>query len=370
MSGKRYSKWVKNNIVKKFFSKFGFTLGIGFAFLLLLSYLAPFVPPDSFWPIAFFGLPFPYLVIINLFFLVIWALQRSIRLLLPLVVLVLGYSNFTNTFQFIPEQSASESQGIKVLSFNVHSYNSKLRSKRTNAPKVIDYFRSTDAEIICLQEAIFPKEGVLSPKSITETLPAIKHYQFASTSRYSGSITYSKYPIINLGEIRFEGTSNLVLFSDIKISDTLTIRVYNCHFQSYLINPAEYSIVDAPGSSSKDQQINEARKISNKLKVGFEMRALQARKVAEHISKSPFPVIVCGDFNDTPVSYAYRTVRGNLFDAFVESGWGISNTYNGALPSLRIDYILYGHQFKAVNYKRDRVYLSDHFPVNCQLIFN
>ena len=89
--------------------------------------------------------------------------------------------------------------------------------------------------------------------------------------------------------------------------------------------------------------------------------------MAEHIRKSPYPVIVCGDFNDTPVSYAYRTVLGDLKDAFVESGRGISNTYNGILPSFRIDYILYDPKFSAGNYRRDKVYLSDHFPVRCLL---
>jgi endonuclease/exonuclease/phosphatase family metal-dependent hydrolase len=77
--------------------------------------------------------------------------------------------------------------------------------------------------------------------------------------------------------------------------------------------------------------------------------------------------VVCGDFNDTPVSYAYRKVRGDMKDAFVESGWGVSNTYNGGLPSLRIDYILCDRKFDVSDYRRDRIYLSDHFPVRCRL---
>lgn len=352
--------------MKNFFSEFGFTLNLGSAFLLGLSYLAPFVPPDLFWPLSFFGLAYPYLMLINLIFLAIWVLQRSKRLLLPLIVLLLGYTDFVNTIQLIPK-SELKGHGVKVLSFNVHSFRSELRSKRTNAPKVLDYFKSTEAEIICLQEAALPKEGILSPQKIVDALPGISHYQLASTGSNTGSITYSKYPIVNLGEIRFPGSSNLVLYSDIKISDRRTIRVYNCHFQSYSIDPDDYSIVDSLGTGSKNKQIKEARRISYKLKNGFMLRAFQARKVAEHILKSPYPVIVCGDFNDTPVSYAYRTVRGDLKDAFVESGWGISNTYNGVLPSFRIDYILYDQKFAGGNYKRDWVYLSDHFPVRCQL---
>lgn len=350
--------------MRKFFSEFGFTVNIGTTFMLLLSYLAPIVPPDSFWPLSLFGLGFPYLVLINFVFLVIWILHRSIRLLVPLIALILGYNNFTNTFQLIPH-SGSTGQGIKVLSYNVHSFKYDLRTHRGNDPKILEYFKSTGAEIICLQEATLLKEGKLSPQGIRDALPEINHLQLASTSTYSGSVTFSKFPIINLGEIRFPGSSNLVLFSDIKISNRQTIRVYNCHLQSYSIDPDDYSIIDSIGLGSNSHQIAEARKISYKLKTGFKFRAFQARKVADHILKSPYPVLVCGDFNDTPVSYAYRKVRGELKDAFVGSGWGLSNTYNGELPSFRIDYILFNSKFKAGNYKRDRIYLSDHFPVRC-----
>jgi len=355
--------------VKNFFSKFGFTLNIGAAFLLLLAYLAPFLPPDFFWPLAFLGLSYPYLALVNIVFLVIWVLQRSNRLLLPLITLLLGYYNFTNTFQLIPRTQLYE-KGIKVLTFNVHGFKSDLRNRRTNTPKVLEYFKSTRADIICLQEASRANNGSLSAHGIRDLLPGIHFFQRSSDNSDACSITFSKYPIINFGEIRFAGSSNLVLFSDIKVNDHHTIRVYNCHLQSYSIDPDDYSIVDSLGKGSNSMQINEARKITYKLKSGFQIRALQARMVADHIRKSPFPVIICGDFNDTPVSYSYHKVRGTLKDAFVEAGWGISNTYNGELPSFRIDYILCSQKFQVQNYKRDKVYLSDHFPVRSQLFLD
>lgn len=355
--------------MKNFFSKFGFTINIGAAFLLLLSYLAPLVPPDRFWPLSFFGMAYPYLMVVNLIFLMIWVILRSKKLLLSLIVLLLGYYSFVNSFQLIPK-SELNGQGIKVLSYNAHGFRSDILPRKAKSPKVLDYFKSTGAEIICIQESAIPKVGILSPQKIKEALPGINHYQIASTSLYSGSATYSKYPIVYMGEIRFPGTSNFVMFSDIKISDRQTIRVYNCHLQSNSIDPEDYSVIDSLGSGSKKKHIKEARRISYKLKNGFKMRAWQARELAEHIRKSPYPVIICGDFNDTPVSYTYRTVLGELKDAFVESGWGISNTYNGILPSFRIDYILYDKKFTAGNYKRDRIYLSDHFPVRCLLKLN
>ena len=352
--------------MRKFFSEFGFQLNIGAVVFLLLAYLAPFVPPDSFWPLAFAGLAYPYIVFINLLFVLIWALFRSKKILLSLVFLLVGYVHFTNTYQVVPP-AKSKTEGITVLSYNVHSFRVDQRAHRLNNPKILDYIKSTGAEIICLQEAIEFKDGKLSPQGITEALPQINYFQVVSQGNYSDMVTFSKYPIINKGEIKFPRSAILVLFADIKISNSHIIRVYNCHLQSYSIDPDDHLVLDSLKSGISNHQIKEARKVSYKLRNGFILRAYQVRKLAEHIAKSPYPVVVCGDFNDTPVSYAYRKVRGNLRDAFVESGWGSSNTYNGLLPSFRIDYILSDKNFVPLNYKRDMVYFSDHFPVHSQL---
>lgn len=347
-----------------FFSKMGFAVNIGTAFLLLLGYLAQFVPPDNFWPLSFFGLAFPYLSLLNVVFLVLWAFQKSKRMLLPIFVLLIGLNNINNTIQLIPK-AKKKGNGVKVLSYNIHHFNEDKRAKRQKDPRVLEYLKSQSSDIVCLQETQSLKSGKFSLKGISDELPKINNYQLASSSIYSGLATFSKFPIVNMGEIRFSGSSNLVLFSDIKVNGHLTIRVYNCHLQSYSIDPDDYNVTDFSGS--EEQQMEKAHKISYKLKVGFVQRASQARMVADHIGKSPYPVIVCGDFNDTPVSYTYRKVRGKLRDAFVESGWGISNTYNGKLPSFRIDYILSDKKFTISDYECDHVYFSDHFPIHCEI---
>ena len=351
------------------FSKFGFLLNIGIVLLLFLSYLAVVVPPDSFWPLAFFGLAFPYLALINFVFLVIWVLQRSKRLILPLLVLVLGANHLNNTFKLIPA-IGSRDGGIKVLSFNVHGFKSDLRSKSKSDPKIVEYLKSTGTGIVCLQEISVMKSGKLSMQAMRDELPGIKYYQMASPGNSTGMVTFSRFPIINMGEIRFPGSSNFVIFSDIKISNHLIVRVYNCHLQSYAIDPDDYEIATSSESKPDNQQMEKAKKISYKLKSGFILRAGQARMVDDHIRKSPYPVIVCGDFNDTPVSYTYRKVRGELKDAFVESGWGLSNTYNGKLPSFRIDYIFADNKFTITNYQRGKINYSDHFPIQCLVRFD
>ena len=291
-----------------------------------------------------------------------WALRRSKKLLLPLVVLLIGYYPIGNTFQLFPKSGKKQS-GIDVLSYNVHGFSSVQLVKDPTDPGILGYLESTRSEIFCLQEVIVGATRKKSLEGLKNDLPGIKYYHEGP----NGLVTLSKYPIVDKGEIRFSGSSNLVIFSDIKINNQLTVRVYNCHLQSYSIDPEDYNIADPSDFEPDSQEIARARKISFKLKSGFIRRASQSRKLADHIRKSPYPVIVCGDFNDTPCSFTYRKVRGDLKDAFVESGWGVSNTYNGKLPSFRIDYIFTDKKFTPVEYVRDKVNFSDHYPIRCQV---
>jgi endonuclease/exonuclease/phosphatase family metal-dependent hydrolase len=109
--------------------------------------------------------------------------------------------------------------------------------------------------------------------------------------------------------------------------------------------------------------MEEIKDISFRFRDALKKRAKQVEIVTNHILNSPYPVIVCGDFNDSPISYNYRQMRRNLNDAFIEAGAGVGHTYKGFFPSFRIDYILYNQEFKATSYSSPRIVFSDHYPV-------
>src|SRR4030042_1993229 len=142
-----------------------------------------------------------------------------------------------------------------------------------------------------------------------------------------------------------------------------TLRIFNNHLQSIHLNSQNYIFLDSLRLRYNEQQLDEIMDISHRLKDAFVKRSQQADMISEKISASPYPVIICGDFNDTPVSYTYKKIKTGLSDSFIEAGSGIGNTYSGITPALRIDYILHNPGMTALCTERVRLRLSDHYPL-------
>ncbi|MBN2806343.1 MAG: endonuclease/exonuclease/phosphatase family protein, partial [Prolixibacteraceae bacterium] len=281
-----------------------------------------------------------------------------------LLVLLLGWNVHMQNFQL--SGSSAEQKGIKVMSYNVLHFYSYLEAKgKKDEGTIIDFIAAQNANIICLQETKLQKKGDLNPLKLKALFPGINHLQLAHQSKWGGPVTFTSFPIVNMGELRFNDTNNMVIFTDLIIHSD-TVRVYNCHLQSYGIRAEDYTIIDT--LSFQQEQFREVKQLGRKLREAYEQRSIQIKKLKNHIEVCPYPVIVCGDFNDTPVSYTYQTMRSLLNDAFIEAGRGVSNTYRGKLPPFRIDYIFYSDHFKASQYKRPRVTYSDHYPVTVHLI--
>ncbi len=340
---------------------------------LLISYLAIYVNPSKIWIISLFGLGYPYLLIVNVFFVLFWMYHKRWAFLYSFVIIVLGWTYVSRTVQinFGNEQKIIGEQ-FEILSYNVRHFDKYNWTENKATPNLIaDFISDKKANIVCLQEiASNSRKGIKNHPQLKKlTKNKNTHFDYAKSKsgrKTTGIITYSTYPIINKGVIRFEGSNNLAIFSDIKINTDI-IRVFNLHLQSIKIDPRDYSMLDSLNLSDRNKNIKEAEDILGHLKKAFKIRARQAEKIAEEIKNSPYPVVVCGDFNDSPISYSYQTIRNNLLDAFIESGTGISNTYRGKFPSVRIDYILHSDRIYSSGYKKSNAKLSDHYPISCEL---
>jgi len=343
---------------------------------LLLCYLNPYVSPAKFWPLSFLGLAYPAIYVCNIFFLLYWLLRKSLLVLFSGVALFIGFFHFNTIYQFRWNEkvSVSNQHGIKVMSFNVRLFDlynwSKNKETRTS---IFEFINKEKPDIIAFQEFYADDENEFIN---VDSLKKILHlpyndYEFTLTLRskhHWGIATYSKYKIIGSGHVNFRLKSNNVcIYSDMLINND-TIRVYNMHLQSIHLRKEDYKFIDALGKDSVDvDEYKGSRKIAGRLKRAFIKRAEQVDSVAKSINSSPYPVIVCGDFNDTPASYTYQTMTNNLTDAFTEAGKGWGKTYIGIFPSYRIDYILHSKNFEAYEYVTHQEKLSDHYAISCRL---
>ena len=330
---------------------------------LLMSYLAPYINPGYLWWPSFIGLAYPYLLFINILLIITWGIFYWKYLFISFLCVLAGIRIHDNYFQY-SDRVDNEIEGIKVLSFNVEQFYSYLQKENEDL-NVLDFISKQQANIICLQETKLQKTGSLNPLKLKAHFPGIVHCQLAHQSKWNGPVTFTSFPIVKMGEIRFDDSKNMVIFTDVK-TEKDTIRIYNCHLQSYGISTDDYSVIDTIGF--QNEKIVEMKLIGKKLRDANKLRSVQVNQLKKHIDECPYPAIVCGDFNDTPISYTYNVISSDLNDAFIQSGKGVSNTYRGKLPPFRIDYILFTNDFEAFNYLRHKVEYSDHFPISATIV--
>jgi endonuclease/exonuclease/phosphatase family metal-dependent hydrolase len=341
-------------------------INIFFALSLLIAYLAVHINPEDFAFPAYFGLAYPYLLLINLVFAVIWAVNLKYEALISVFVIALGFTHLSNYIKF--RKPKNEKTGtFQVMSYNVRLFNYfEKPGSNGSENKIFAIVKSRKPDIICFQEIYI--NGSAS-KIDTEIMKALggKYYSHKKLigrgkNKFYGIVTYSRFPIAGKGEIVHPGSSSLSIYTDVVISKD-TFRIFNNHLQSFRLRRTERSFVEELVDSEDKQSIDEIKTLSKSLKTGFVRRALQAQMVKNYVNRSPYPVIVIGDFNDTPVSYAYRKIRKGLNDSFVKSGYGAGFTYNGNYPPNRIDYILYDNKLQSTNFEIIKAKYSDHYPI-------
>lgn len=340
---------------------------IFFALALILSYLSVSINPVKFALPALFGLAYPYLLLINIVFSLSWLILLKYEGLISVIVIAAGFTHFSNYIK-LRDASGDKTGSFKVLSYNLRLFNYFENRKTPNSEKkILSLLRNQQPEIICLQEIYIMGNADQKLQSIRSSLGSRynSHIKLIGSgkNRYYGIATFTRYPIIRKGDIVHPGSSSLSIYTDILIKND-TIRIYNNHLQSFRLQRMERSFLSELTENSDDKEtFGELRSISSSLMRGFARRATQARKLKEHINRSPFPVIVAGDFNDTPVSYSYRKIRKGLHDSFVTAGNGAGFTYKGNYPPNRIDYILYNDPVECRHFDILKVKYSDHYPI-------
>lgn len=357
-----------------YFSKTVFIANILAVTALLLSYAASFIDPQQFWPIAFFGLGFLPILIINIGFIVYWLLRKKRYTLLSLLAIVLGWGllgkhiNFRNNNNKIVVKADTT---LRVMSFNVHLFEKYNNPKANFRDETAELVNTVNPDIVCFQEFYSRIRGARQFTKILKEEGKFEDYYFEPVSKNDyegyGQAIFSKFPIIDQGTIFKNGFGiNRIIFADIK-READTLRIYNVHLRSFAFQEEDKEFIQQSATAPvKDEQ--KTKRVGRKLKNAFTNRSEQAKSLRKHIESCPYPYIVMGDFNDTPMSYSVNVVGENMYNAFEEQGFGWGVTHFGLLPLFQIDYIFCEKSIKVDNYGIVNERLSDHYPIWADLI--
>lgn len=331
------------------FGNFMFVINSLVAFLLLISYVLPYIPPKSFATLSVLSLGVPILLLLNGLFFIYWLLRVKKQLLLSLIVLLLGWNYINSMYKFSNSSKIQEDGDFSVMSYNVRLFNKFgwLPSK-TIKSDILNLISKENPDILCLQEY-----------TLSERLKIKGYHSFNAeyTKGVKGGLTiFSKFPIVNSGSLEFPNTYNNAIFADV-VKQKDTIRVYTFHLQSSGIDTDIEKIKNEPPGHLFKQ-------------VGSTFKAQQGQVdlFLAHKAKTKHKTIVTGDFNNTAYSYIYRKIIGDdLKDTFEEAGNGFGKTYDFKYFPMRIDFILADKDFKVNGFKTIDVLLSDHYPIKTTL---
>ena len=336
---------------------------------MAVTYFVPYVNPAGVWFFPLLGLAAPAIyvatVILALYWVIRWRLLRAGTMLALVVIGLFKVSLFYKPeFRRSYGEESYDRRAFKVMTYNVRSFFGE--SGASSVDDIVRLIGEYDPDIVCMQEF----NARLAEKSDDFALLDEK-YESAAFGRtqapdslYGASLfILSKYRILRSGIVL---TPNTSVWADLLIGDD-TVRVFNNHLRSTAIKAADNEYITNRDFISDTAREVKIRSIVSRLRENSILRAAQVDSIADVIADARARCIVCGDFNDTPMSYVYRTMAGGLNDAFSKSGSGYSHTFRGFFNTLRIDYVLCSDSFDPVSYEVPQVEYSDHLPVVVRL---
>ena len=305
----------------------------------------------------------PLLIAGNFVLLIYWlALRRWHWALMPLIARLccIPYSGTLFKFGSLDE-SVEKLPGLKIATYNVALFGRETSGFM--AQDILSEMKKQKVDILCFQEYSDQSGDKKNSDSYKDYFPYMVFGE-------SDMVVYSRYPIVRSKNIPFEMTNNSAMWVEIKIEDQV-VRVYNAHLETTRINSMLHHAAKIQKKVGIDLEGNSLLKtFYGNYTLGMMERARQANTLAMDMRECEVPIIVCGDFNDVPYSYVYKTMKGDLVDGFKECGSGWMYTFRGGNKSVRIDYIFHDEKFKGLTYYKKELTYSDHYPVFMKIEMN
>ena len=349
-------------------------VALAFAIALVLGAMAGHIDPRDNKYIPFFGLAYPYILVINLFMLGWWVLRkRWILFLFTLIVIASGWQAFRATIRFSGDAGEGPKKSIdlvRMMTYNVHGFKPfDTGAVEPVKQQILSIVRKENPDIIAFQEYFTRKKGSFDMTDSLKGILKTPYYYFVADTdngyEATGLAIFSKYPIESKGSIAFADSGNSSIYIDVLINKKM-MRIYSVHLQSIAFDKQDYEYLDKV-TSKMDPDLKPSKRILSMLKTAFLKRSAQVDVMKAEMKKCTTPFLIAGDFNDTPPSYAVTQLTKGMNKSFDKKGTGLGRTYNGKFPNFQIDYIATTKDIEIMNHRVITAKLSDHFPVRSDL---
>lgn len=334
-----------------------FFLNIVLTIVTFVAYVLPFLAPKLFPILSVLTLFMPLFFILNGLFFIYWGLQFKKRMILSGLVLLMGITFINKFYKFSSKEYPDEDKDFKVMSYNVRLFNLFKWIDKPDVPgDILSFINDQNPDILCIQE-------YSSSANIDLKVYRYKYIFMEGNKIKTGQAIFSKFPIINQGDIVFPNSNNNVIYADIKKGKDI-IRVYNMHLQSIKITPDVNEISENINVINQDK----SQVLLIRISKAFKQQQQQAEILKEHKKRCEYPIIICGDMNNSAFSYVYRSIKGTLKDSFEEAGTGFGQTYKFRYYPARIDYIFADEKMTVKKFESFSEFEnSDHYPVMVKL---
>ena len=332
---------------------------------MALSIANAYVNPKDFIWTTVFGLAFWEILIYNVVVFLLLLLMWSNKIWISVVALLIAIPGISKSFSIGSKSKAENS--IRVMSYNVHDFRhvDGVTEKEQFANQVMEMVREHAPDILCCQEFSQFKSGVSRPQCIEDFAKeaGFQYIYFNRKTNYGGNVIFSKYPLTKVAEDSGFGKGNTYgVMVSVDAGEKGKFHVANVHLLSYMITDSE---IDVLTNASERQNLDTIGKtVLHKLSFAFQKRSEELQTVLNGMPPVGGPIIICGDFNEPPLSFNYRQMqKAGFVDTFTKVGFGIKPTYAGKLPLLRIDYVWANDGVKPLAFERHKYKASDHYPI-------
>jgi endonuclease/exonuclease/phosphatase family metal-dependent hydrolase len=298
-----------------------------------------------------------FIVAINLVLLVYWLIRFRCWVWVPVIALAANYQFILAMFNPLPHSGGYAGPELRVLTYNVHYFGGEITG--FSAKEFKEIMDEKKIDVACFQEYV--GNGDFTYEDLHNTYSPLFPYVFQSKEDMS-KVIYSRYPILQAKLIKFPKTNNGAVWADIDVNGR-TVRVINVHMQTTTINRMKRDIGKAQAAHDEEREQMLYMTFKDNLMHNLVTRSRQARAVAHLVDTTSCPVVLCGDFNDTPGTFTYEKLKGRLEDGFMKAGHGYGATFKEFYNLMRIDYIFHSPELQAVDYKTIPFEMSDHNPV-------